>query len=207
MTRRLLGFACALLLLGGALVPALAADLKVASVDMGKVTNGYTSLQDKSKELQDWFTKQRAYLEKLVDHLFLSAESFNEVKTLLAADQPLPEDKQKRLKELSDLATRDEDSYRALESKPDRTAQENETFKKMGDAYVAGQERLATEQSKLSAEYGQRVTTAREDFMKKVMDVAEKIAKDEGYGLVLDSGVVLVGGTDITDKILAKLNA
>jgi Skp family chaperone for outer membrane proteins len=207
MTRRVIGLVCLLLLVGGALFPVAAADFKVASIDMGKVTNSYTALQEKSRELQDWFMGQGTCLDRLADYLFLSAESFSEAKALLSAPQPLPEDKRKRLQELSDLAAREEDAFRALEAKPDRTAAENEAFKKMGDAFMAGQERLAGEQARLRAEYAQRVTTARDEFMKKVTEAADKIAKDEGYNLVLDSGVVLVGGTDITDKILAKLNS
>ncbi len=206
MTRRILVSAFALLLLAAALLPATAAESKVAIVDMGKVTDNYTALQEKSKELQDWYATQRTYLEKLVDYLFLSDQSFAEVKALLSTPQPLPDDKQERLQELTDSAAGEEDAFRALEAKPDRTAAESERFRKMGDAYTAGQNRLAVEQARLNAEYGDSVTDAREEFMNKVVEVTGAIAKKDGYDLVLDSGVVLVGGTDITDKILASLN-
>jgi Skp family chaperone for outer membrane proteins len=206
MTRCFLASACALALFVGATLAAGAADLKVAVVDMGKVTQNYTALQERSKALQEWFNSKQDYLRRLSDFLLLSADNFNEVVALLNAPAPLPADKQARLKELSDLAASKEKAYHDLESKPNRTAQEDEAYKSMGDQYDSGQQRMAAEQAKLSADYNQQVTTARDGFRKKVEEVAAGLAKDEGFGLVLDTDMVLFGGTDITDKILAKLN-
>jgi Skp family chaperone for outer membrane proteins len=146
-------------------------------------------------------------LEQLSDYLLLSADNFNEVIALLNAPQPLPEDKEKRLKELQALAAEKEKSFRDLQAKVNRTPQEDEAYKSMCDQFDAGRMRLADQEAKLSADYRQQIAAARDEFMKTVLNVTESLARAEGYGLVLDASVVLYGGTDITDKVLAKLNA
>ena len=205
MTRRLLRTALALLLLAAAPL-AFAADLKVATVDMGQVTTKYEALQNRSKELQEWLNKQQDYLTRLGDYLLLSDGNFAEVVTLLNTAPPLPADKAARLKELGELAVAKEDTFHQLESNPKRTPQEEEQYKSLGDQLTRGRERLSAAGIKIGADHDQQVSAAREDFMKKVLEVTEALAKQDGYNLVLDSGVVLVGGTDITDKVLAKLN-
>lgn len=207
MTRCLLGLGLALAGLLGMTLTTQAADLKVALIDMGKVTQNYTALQEKDKALQQWYAEKQDYLRRLADFLLLSGDNFNEVAALLSSPQPLPPDKQARLKELDDLAAAKEKTFHDLESKPNRTPQEDEAYKSMGDQYDAGQQRMAAEQAKLSADYRQQVNTALETFRKNVAEAAAALAKQEGYGLVLDSSMVLVGGTDITDQVLARLNA
>lgn len=207
MTRRILGLGLALAGLLAMALTAQAADLKVALIDMGKVTQNYTALQEKDKAIQQWYAEKQDYLRRLSDFLLLSGDNFNEVIALLSAPQPLPADKQARLKELDDLAAQKEKTFHDLESKPNRTPQEDEAYKSMGDQYDAGQQRMVAEQAKLSADYRQQVNTALEAFRKNVAEAAAALAKEDGYGLVLDSSMVLVGGTDITDKVLAKLNA
>jgi len=181
--------------------------LKIAVVDMGKITDNYEALQAKSKSLQEWFDGKKRYLEQLSDYLLLSADNFNEVIALLNAPQPLPEDKDKRLKELQALAAEKEKAFRDLQAKVNRSPQEDEAYKSMCDQFDGGRMRLAEQEAKLSADYRQQIAAARDEFMKSVVNVCESVARAEGFALVLDASVVLYGGTDITDKVLAKLNA
>ncbi len=209
MRRSVITVALGLMVLAVLAGAAGAADLpvKVATVDMGKITDNYEALQAKSKSLQEWFDGKKRYLEQLSDYLLLSGDNFNEVIALLNAPQPLPEDKDKRLKELQALAAEKEKTFRNLQAKVDRSPQEDETYKSMCDQFDGGRMRLAEQEAKLSADYRQQITAARDEFMKNVVNVAESVARAEGFALVLDVSVVLYGGTDITDKVLAKLNA
>ena len=198
----------AVLVLGGlGLAQAQAqAPTKIAVIDMGKVTDNYKALQDKSKALNVWLQGKQKYIEGLQDFMFLAADSFNEVVDLLKADT-LSADKQKRLEELRKLASDKEKQFLDLRSKTGRTAAEDDSYKALGDLYTASQQRVTALQSELQNNYNQQVGDAREGFMKTVQETAKAMAKTEGYDLVLDSSMVLVGGVDITDKIIAQLNA
>jgi Skp family chaperone for outer membrane proteins len=207
MTRRLLGSALALLFLGGVFLSGARADLKIGTIDMGKVTNGYTALQDKSRDLQAWHDKKAEYLQKLDDFRLLSDENFAQVIVLLNTAPPLPADKAKQLQDLSDEAAAKERRLHDLEGKAPRTTAEDEEFKTLEDQYANGQKRHDNEEAKLTADYERQLGEARDGFMKQVQKVAAALAQAQGYNLVLDAGFVLVGGDDLTQQVLDKLNA
>jgi Skp family chaperone for outer membrane proteins len=178
---------------------------KIAIINMGRVTDEYKALQDRQTELGAWLEGKRTYVGSLAEFLYLSADGFNEAADLLKT-APLPDDRKKRLDDLQALALDKHKQYLDLRAKVQRTTQEDETYKTLSDLSAANGERLTALQTQLSGEYNQQIETARNQFMKNVEDVARTMATTDGYDLVLDSSMVLVGGADITDKVLAKLN-
>lgn len=194
------------LLLGAALGGAHAqAAVKVATLDMGRVTDEYKALQARQKELGMWLDGKRDYVRSLEDYLFLSGDGFNEVVELLKATTPTNEQK-KRLTDLQTLASDKQKQFLDLRAKVQRTPQEEEAYKGLGDLAAANRDRVSALGQQLSAEYNQQIEAARNQFLKNVEEAATALAKQEGYDLVLDASMVLVGGADITDKVLAKLN-
>jgi Skp family chaperone for outer membrane proteins len=172
---------------------------------MAKVTDGYTALQTKSKQLQAWHDQKAAYLQKLEDFTLLSNDNFAEVVKLLNQATLAPADT-KRLQDLSDAAGAKETRMRALQGKAPRTAAEDEEFNSLQDQYNTGQTRQKAEEDQLTADYEKQLKTARDGFMADVQRVAGALAKQLGYDLVLDAGVILVGGDDLTQQVLDKLN-
>ncbi|HEY3397487.1 MAG TPA: OmpH family outer membrane protein [Armatimonadota bacterium] len=206
MIRRVTVAAALLLVLAAGISQAADSPLKVATVDMALVSEKYTALQAKSQSLMEWQNAQYSRLVSLQDYMLLSADNFAEVAALLAAPQPLPDDKAKRLTELRNLANDKMKQFDDLHAKANRTAQEDEAYKSLSDLYATSKARLDEQLASLKTDYQQQVTQNRDGFYKKVVDVAAALAKSDGYLMVLDSSVVLVGGTDITDKVIAKLN-
>ncbi|NLO74057.1 MAG: OmpH family outer membrane protein [candidate division WS1 bacterium] len=178
---------------------------KIAVVDMGKLTDNYTALQDRQQALTEWLNAKQEYVQTLQDYMFLSTDNFNEVIELLKTEK-LPADRQKRVDELRNLAGEKERQFLDLRSKTNRSAQEDDAYKALGDSFNASQQRVAVLHGDLQQEYNQQVTEARQQFMNIVQETARAVATQEGYEVVLDSSIVLVGGADITDKILERLN-
>jgi Skp family chaperone for outer membrane proteins len=205
MTRHLLGCVLILLGLGGAVVSPARADFKLATVDMEKISAGYTALQDKNKDLQDWQNKKMAYLDKLEDFTLLSNENFLVVVKLLSQDKRSG-DEDKKLADLSDEARTKEMRMRDLQAKAPRTTAEDEEFKTLQDQYNNGVQRHKEEVAKANADFDTQRNTAIEGFRKEVQKVAAALAKEQGYGIVMEAGFVLVGGDDITQQVLDKLN-
>ena len=205
MTRHLLGCALVLLVVGGACLAPAGADFKIATVDMEKISGGYTALQDKNKDLQAWQAKKLAYLDKLEDFSLLSNGSFAVVIKLLN-QATLAADDTKRLQDLADEARTKEMRMRDLQAKAPRSAAEDEEFKSLQDQYNNGVDRHKTEVAKANADFDLQRNSAIEGFRQEVRKVAAALAKDQGYGMVMEAGFVLVGGDDITQQVLDKLN-
>jgi Skp family chaperone for outer membrane proteins len=157
---------------------------KIAVLDMSAISQQYKAWLDTEK-----------YAESLKDYLFLSSSGFAEVVDLLKQGEALPADKKKRLDELTSLADTNDKQFLALRSNASRTAQQDDAYKVMEDL---GNTNTAHAQDVLA--------TTQDELMKNVQQAAKDLAAQDGYDLVLSSAVVLVGGVDITDKILAKLN-
>jgi Skp family chaperone for outer membrane proteins len=157
---------------------------KIAVLDMSAISRQYKA----------WLDTEN-FAESLKDYLFLSSSGFAEVVDLLKQGDALPADKKKRLEELTNLADANDKQFLALRSNAARTAQQDDAYKAMEDL---GNNNTAHAQDVLNA--------AQDDLMKNVQQAAKDIAAQDGYDLVLSAAVVLVGGVDITDKILAKLN-
>ena len=181
--------------------------LPVATVDMGRVTEGYTALQDRGQALATWHDGQDAVLKQLDFFLFLSADSFGEVLDLLKLTPPLSPEQQQRLEALKQLGADAETMFQTLRSKPDRTAQETESFKSLNDLGTANFNRMSQAKTDLETEYNQKLQEARTEFMVQVTGAVKTLAQAGGYQLVVDSSVVLWGGIDLTDQVLAALNA
>lgn len=181
--------------------------LKVAVIDMGKVTENYQALQTKNQSLLDLLDSQQQYLDQLKEFLFLSAENFTQIIELLKAPDPLSAEEQQRLEELRTLAANKEKEFLDLRSKPNRTTEENDTYLTLLDLSSISWQRIQALDEEFTEEYNTQVGVSREYFMELVRKVAEAVVNQEGYDLALDAGVVLVGGTDITDQVLEHLNA
>lgn len=179
---------------------------RIATVDMGQVTEKFTALQERSQQLETWYQRQDLQLRELEYFLFLSTENFSEAMELVQAATELPDAQKQRLAALKELGAAKEREFEQLRSKPDRTAQEDDTYKGLEDLGSANSQRLAQRRIEVEREYRQRLTQARQELMAQVVEAVKAVAEEGGYHAALDSSVVLWGGEDITTPVLARLN-
>lgn len=79
---------------------------------------------------------------------------------------------------------------------------EKETSKEKKDALTKQyQEELSQKQQAIQQDYAQKLQQLDSEITK----IIEETAKSEGFSITLIKASVAVGGTDITDKVIAKL--
>ncbi|MEX0766045.1 MAG: OmpH family outer membrane protein [bacterium] len=68
----------------------------------------------------------------------------------------------------------------------------------------------AVQRQELDRQLQQQFISKREELIggldKDIRSAVEKVAQERGVGIVLDRNVVLYGGTDLTDAVIAKLS-
>lgn len=106
------------------------------------------------------------------------------------------------------------DMQKALDSHPRRAASERalqEFFQaKQREFQQRSKGMNAVQRQELDRRLQQQFVEKREELFsgldKEVRQAVEKVAKDRAMSLVLDRTVVLYGGTDLTDAIIAQLS-
>lgn len=106
------------------------------------------------------------------------------------------------------------DMQKALEGHPRRSASERalqEFFQAKQREFQQRSRGLNPQQrQQLDRQMQQQFVQRREDLLggldKDIREAVEQVAKDRGMTVVLDRTVVLYGGTDLTDAVVAKLS-
>jgi outer membrane protein len=106
------------------------------------------------------------------------------------------------------------DMQKALDSHPRRAASEKalqEFFQaKQREFQQRSRGMSAVQRQELDRRLQQQFIEKREELFsgldKEVRQAVEKVAADEGISIVLDRTVVLYGGTDLTDAVLAQIS-
>jgi len=186
--------------------PAQDAAVRIATVDINKLQTGYVELQNKQAELEGWLNDQRKFFNLLTDYVFLSKDNFDEVMAILR--KPTPTDQETaRLTELRGVSDQKDKRYRDLEGKADRTPQEEDEYNSLQDIYKDRSKALDDMWKQTVAQLTARRDEAISALMVKVKDAIKAEAEAQGFTIVIDADAVFFGGTDITDQVLARLNA
>jgi len=196
-----------MLALPGALAQGAAAQAPVwGYVDMEKLAGGYKAMQDLNQQFQEFRAQRDSELEQRHKARLLSDEEQREFLDSSAMGAPT-EQRAQRLKELEELSNQRERKLFDLRESKSRTPEEEQEFKYLGGIY----EKRMTELAGLQQDRDKAVTAKYEELSKLVtdsVDVAVKaVGEEQKLAIVLRKEIVLWGGTDITDAVLAKLNA
>ena len=197
----------ALLALAGALAQAAAVQPPVwGYVDMEKLAAGYTAMQNLNQQLQQFRAERDSELDTRHKARLLSDEEQREFLDLFAMGAPT-EQRTKRLKELEELSNQRERKLFDLREKSGRTPEEEQEFKYLSGIY----EKRMTELGALQQDRDKAVTATYEELSRIVTDsvdaAVKAVGEEQKLAIVLRKEVVLWGGTDITDAVVAKLNA
>lgn len=105
------------------------------------------------------------------------------------------------------------DMQKALDSHPRKAGSERalqEFFQAKTREFQQRSRALnAAQRQELDRQFQQEFIAKREELLrgldKEIRTNVEKVAKDRGISIVLDRNVVLFGGTDLTDAVIAQL--
>jgi Skp family chaperone for outer membrane proteins len=207
MRKLVIGFAAGCLLAaasGGVWAAAPAPTIGV--VDMDRISREYKAMQELNRQFQDFQKQQEAQLERRKRIGMLNDQEEREY--LDTVEMGAPTDaRDRRIAELERLS--DERSRRrlALREKKDLTPEEEAERAQLEEIYNKRMDELVALQSDL-----QKTVYAKYDELSKIVtdsvDAAVKqVAQEKGLALILRKEIVLFGGLDITEDVLAKLNA
>ena len=189
--------------------PGLAQDApatKIATVSIGRIQAQYGDLQTEQRQLEQWLAEKRKLFNLMRDYVFLSADNFSEASDLLKKQQRTQEE-QTRLDELRNISDTKDKRFRDLEAKANRTPQEQDEYNSLQDIYRTRVKAIEDMWQQTLAELNQRRQQAVNGLMGKVTEAIRAEAEAQGFTIVFDADAVFFGGTDITEQVLARLNA
>lgn len=193
--------------LTGAWAQTTPAPVKVALVDLARVSGEYQRLGETRTEIQQWYQQQQKYLEELANgYAFLTAEHFKEVLDILGKPRPLAQPLAKRRDELQKLNEDKEARFLELQAKVDRTDKERDEFNQLQEINDARNGDIDKVAEDLRAQFMERKTKAETDLTDAITAAVKDVATGAGYVLVLNKMGVLYGGDDITEVVIRKLN-
>ncbi len=182
-----------------------AATFKVGLIDLDAVGEQFTQKQLEEEKLTLWYKTQQAQLQRLSTLLFLSAEGWQEAAEIIQTPQATPAQIE-REQALNKQSTELEREYRDLEGKIDRTPEETERFNSLLDKVRARDADLKALAREVEASLQQQQHKLGVDLMKPVEDAIKAIAEEKGLDLVIDRKLVYLGGEDITELLVQRLN-
>lgn len=183
------------------------APVKVAVVDLARVSSEYNRLAEMRNEIQAWYQQQQKYLEELANsYAFLTEEHFKEILDILSKPRPLPQALAKRREELQKLNEEKESRYLELQAKVDRTDKERDEFNQLQEINNARNADIDKIANDLRSQFMEKKTKAETDLTDAITQAVKDVATGAGYVLVLNKMGVMYGGDDITDVVIRKLN-
>ncbi|MCX7597408.1 MAG: OmpH family outer membrane protein [Armatimonadetes bacterium] len=180
--------------------------VKIGSVNADRLWEEFPAAAEKQKELDDMRRAATELLQTLNQYTFLPAETFAEVVRILRLPKPLPKDMQERLDALLKLSAEKDLEFRNLRAKTNRTPEEEDKFRTLQDLLEARQRDMEALEQQLVEELLTKQREYRAQVVGQVREAIGAVARAKGYDLVLDSFVVLYGGDDLTDAVLAVLS-
>lgn len=196
------------LLLAAPHTPAQAAegDKGIATVSLARLQANYGELRAREQNLSHWLEERRARYNELANYVFLSQKDFEAALEIIQKPRPLSDEDRQQLAELRTVSDEREQRFAELRAKPDRTPQETAEFNTLQETYEARAGTLQTMQQEIVQELSQRRDREIEGLMERVQDAIVETAEELGYNIVLDADAVFLGGEDITEAVLRKLN-
>ena len=190
----------------GALAQAAEAQAVWGYVDMEKLAAGYKAMQDLNQQFQTFAAQQDAQFEQRQKARMLSDEEQREFLDLATAAAPT-ETRDKRLQELEDLSNQRERRLLDLRENKPRTPEEEKEYQ-----YLSGISEKKMAELVAMKQDQEKVVRAEYERLSKIvtdgLDAAVKaVAEQQKLAIVVRKDMVLWGGVDITDAVLAKLNA
>ena len=175
-------------------------------IDMERVAVEYQEMQRLNQEFQDFQRNQEIELqEKHTTRLLTDAER-QEFVDLSAMGAPT-EARTQRLKELRELSDEREQRLLELGKKDECTEEETAERQELEARYEARVTALAALQAEMKASRVGKYEELSKLVADGVDNAIKAAAEEQKLALVLRKDSVMYGGVDITEAVLAKLNA
>jgi Skp family chaperone for outer membrane proteins len=188
------------------------AALRIALVDIGRLSSEYSYNINAFQELQKREQVNLAVLRTLAQHALLSEADQKILADLISAESANPNGftpQQKTQKQqLLDKSKAMADEFIALQQKvvgqltPQDKEKLNQYYRAQSDTEARLQKSKADSDETLQSDAMKNRTKA----LKDVREAIAKVAKDKGFALVLSNEIAWYAESDVTDDVLKVLN-
>jgi Skp family chaperone for outer membrane proteins len=179
----------------------------IGKVDIEKINKEYKLATRYQDELQRYRTELEKQFEDFVQTAYLSADELAELNQLKGKKSPTPAE-QARIKELGDYTKAQRDRLRTLEQKSesDLTDPEKAEMAQLRQKETDAQRNAQTKDSDLMQQLVAKQQQYADEIEKNVTAALGEVCQAKNLVAVFGSDVLLYGGVDITEDVLAKLN-
>lgn len=188
--------------------PALAAPpglLQIGSVDLQKVSDGYTKKGGLDQQLQDMNQRLLARFQQQTNSAMLSKEQQTRLQTLLA--KPGPSDAEKaEIAALQAQSTKDSQELATLQQKKDLTDADKARLTALTQQQQGGQQVLQEVSDSYTKQLDAEKLRLNAQLTEAVRAAIIAVAKDRKLDAVFTSEVAIFTANDITDDVLKRLN-
>lgn len=195
-------------LLAALAAPAAAQEVKVGKIDVPRTLRAFEQFATHRREVEQRMAQLNAQLTERAERFtLLLDEEWNKLQELRAKGQNLSEAERAELDKLMKLSDERDRQLAELETKPERTEAERDQLNLLQSIKRQAQQGLKTMQERLGEELRQFDQEGSARIQEKFDAAVKQIAEAQGLTLVVSSELVFFGGTDITDAVIAALNA
>jgi len=204
----------AAILIACALVATLAAPSALAQersprlgvVDMSKVLDQYKEFQASDQQYKAFLRERQMQLAERASVRLLNPEEIKEYQNLKQVTAPSEEQK-RRMDELKAVAESREKEFSALQAVTGPSEEQQQRLAELNELQEKSSPELAKMEESAREEINQRNKELSDKLNKSIEAALAAVAKDKRLDSVFTKDAVLYGGLDITDAVLAKLNA
>jgi Skp family chaperone for outer membrane proteins len=178
---------------------------KIGIVDGQKIDDNAPRVKQYKEELDGFTNILKAKLDIRVQNRMLDENEIKELIDLKTKDKPTDADKA-RVQTLTDLDRTKSDELQKLQEAKEPNDQQKARLKELMDMQAKSKEMWTALSKDYDGQYQSKAIELQGKIDTEVRAVVAKVAETKGLTLVFDKAVVVYGGIDITDDVVARLD-
>jgi len=190
-----------------AAAPAALPPAAIAVADLDQILTDYEEFNQLNREFKQFQAQQAVAFDEQYAIRFLEPNEKEEYAGL-TNESSLPTSKNRgRVQDLLALAETREKDLERLRGKSEPTEAEKSYLEQLLRLEERGRKETAEFRRKLAEARDAKYKELNRQITEKIDGAIEAVAKEKNLSLVFSKPVVLYGGSDVTQAVLAKLNA
>jgi outer membrane protein len=173
---------------------------------MQRVVNEYQQLAKENEDFRRFVRSLDEDLKARYAMRFLPPEEQEEYAKLVKKGASATPEEQKRMRELEEKGKQLERRVEELRQKSNPTDAEKQELNQLQQRELETQGRLEQLRKEYERQIQERNRMLSDRLDQNIRNAISFIAGQKGLKMVLDQSMVLFGGIDITNEVLAKLN-
>jgi len=189
-----------------AAAPPTPAPSSTGVVNVEKVMAECEKAKQADAQLKGMERKLEGQLKLMAQSRLLTEQEINELVTLSAKEKPTAAE-QSRIAALQQLDKDRETKLKALQAEQNPTDQQKQELKDLQGSVIASGKLIEQTQKDYQKQINEVNAKLTVQIAKDVRAAVEAVAKESNTPMVLNKAAVIVGGNDLTEKVIKKLNA